>query len=360
MLMLDSKYFRTCIGIIALLLIIYLGSRVSFLFQPVISMVNMLIVPTAAAGFFYYLLRPIVDYLERQHLKRALGVLMIYFVLAGICAIFIIVVWPTLSDQIDNFMEHAPFLVEDVQRQISHLQQNPAWSRFIPTESEVMTTITDFINGMITWISNSISNLISLVSNVVIIIATVPIFLYYMLKEGSKLPPKLLSLVPKKYRKDGQEVLTEIDHALSNFIIGKVILNLILSVLMYVGFLIIGLPYSLLLAVISFFLNFIPYVGAILATIPVVIVGFIESPSIALWSLVVVVAAQQIQDNILTPVIFGKQLEIHPLTTVVLILVGGDFFGLLGVLLAIPAYIMIKIIVVRLYELFVAQKTEQL
>lgn len=76
--------------------------------------------------------------------------------------------------------------------------------------------------------------------------------------------------------------------------------------------------------------------------------------------MVVIVIAQQIQDNILTPVIYGRQLEIHPLTTIVLILVGGDFFGLLGVLLAIPIYIMIKIVVVRLYELFLARRIERL
>lgn len=78
--MLESKYFRTCFGIMALLLILYLGSKVSFLFRPFVSMVKMLIFPTAIAGFFYYLLRPIVDYLERQKIKRALAVLMIYFV----------------------------------------------------------------------------------------------------------------------------------------------------------------------------------------------------------------------------------------------------------------------------------------
>ena len=153
-------------------------------------------------------------------------------------------------------------------------------------------------------------------------------------------------------------MLSDIDSALSNFIIGKVILNLVLSILMYIGFLIIGLPYSLLLTLISFILNFIPYVGALLAAIPVVIVGFIESPSIAIWSVVVIVIAQQIQDNILTPVIYGKQLDIHPLTTIILLLVGGDFYGILGVLLAIPAYMVLKIIVIRVYELFLAEKVE--
>ncbi|GAE04314.1 hypothetical protein JCM10914_354 [Paenibacillus sp. JCM 10914] len=271
--MMQSKYFRTCLGIIALLLIIYLGSKVSFLFNPIVSMVKMLIVPVAMAGFFYYLLRPIVDYLERQKIKRAIGVLMIYFVFAGLIVIFGIVVWPTLKEQIENFIKNAPFLVEDLQEQINQLQQNPYWSRLIPTETELSSSLADYVNQIISWVTNSINNLIAVVSNVVIIIATIPIILYYMLKEGSKLPPRLLTFLPRQYKKDGKEALNDIDKALSNFIVGKVILNLLLCVLMYIGFLIIGLPYSLLLTVISFFLNFIPYIGAIVATIPVVIVA---------------------------------------------------------------------------------------
>ncbi|MFC7681602.1 AI-2E family transporter [Paenibacillus sp. GCM10028914] len=356
--MMQSKYFRTCLGIIALLLIIYLGSKISFLFNPIVSIFNMLLMPVAISGFFYYLLRPIVDYLERRKIKRPLGVFMIYFVFAGLFAIFILLVWPTLKEQIENFIENAPNLVDDLQKQMNHLGQNPFWSRFMPSESEIYSSLMDYANKAMTTISNSITNLITVVSSFVVIIATVPIIMYYMLKEKNKFSFKLLGILPRRYRKDGQEVLSDIDNALSNYIIGKVLLNLVLSVLMYIGFLIIGLPYSLLLTLISFVLNFIPYVGALLAAIPVVIVGFIESPSIAIWSVVVIVIAQQIQDNILTPVIYGKQLDIHPLTTIVLLLVGGDFYGILGVLLAIPAYMILKIIVVRVYELFLAEKIE--
>lgn len=356
--MMQSKYFRTCLGIIALLLIIYLGTKISFLFSPIVSIFKMLLVPMAMAGFFYYLLRPIVDYLENRKIKRPLGVLMIYFVFAGLFTIFILVVWPTLKEQIENFITNAPNLVDDLQKQMNQLQQNPFWARFMPSESELYTRMMEYVNQAMSWISNSISNLITVVSSIVIVIATVPIILYYMLKESGKLPSKVLGIIPRRYRRDGQEVLSDIDSALSSFIIGKVILNLVLSILMYIGFLIIGLPYSLLLTLISFILNFIPYVGALLAAIPVVIVGFIESPSIAIWSVVVIVIAQQIQDNILTPVIYGKQLDIHPLTTIILLLVGGDFYGILGVLLAIPAYMVLKIIVTRVYELFLAEKVE--
>ncbi|MBO2944906.1 AI-2E family transporter [Paenibacillus sp. F411] len=356
--MLQNKYFRTCLGIIAFLLIVYLLTKISFLFRPFVDIFNLLLVPIALAGFFYYLLRPVVDYLEKRKIKRALAVLMIYFVFAALFALFIVTVWPTLREQIENFISNAPNLVQDVQKQMDELKKNSIIGQYIPSESELYNRVSEYANQAVDWVTNSMSNVISAVSNFFIIVATVPIILYYMLKESGKLPPKILGMLPRRYRREGHEVLGEMDNALSSFIIGKVILNLVLSVLIYIGFLIIGLPYSLLLTLISFVLNFIPYVGAILATIPVVIVGFIESPGTAIWSVVVIIAAQQIQDNILTPVIYGKQLDIHPLTTVVLILVGGNFYGMLGVLLAIPAYMVIKILIVRIYELFLAEKVE--
>ncbi|OZB91762.1 AI-2E family transporter [Paenibacillus sp. XY044] len=358
--MLQSKYFRTCLGIIAALLIIYLGAKVKFIFNPIVLLFRLLLVPVMLAGFMYYLLRPIVNYLEKHRWKRSLSILLIYLVFVGLIALFSVLVWPTLREQLITFADNAPYFVEDLQKQFDALQKNSFFGKALPSESEIYARVSEYLNGLIMAVTNSISNFISVVSNVVVIIATVPIVLYYMLKESSKLPPKILHMLPRKYRKDGKEVLREIDTALSNFIVGRVVLNLILGVLMYIGFLIIGLPYSLLLALISIVLNLIPYVGAIIAAIPVVIIGFIDSPSVAIWSLVVIIISQQIQDNLLTPIIYGKQLDIHPMTAIVLLLIGGDVSGIVGVILAIPVYMIAKIIIVRVYALFLAEKVDEM
>lgn len=356
--MLDSKYFRTSLAIIAFLTILYLGSKVIFLFTPVVSIINLLLVPMMLSGFMYYLLRPIVNYLGTKNVNRGLSVLLIYFVFAGLFVLFWVLVWPTLREQIQNFIENTPYLVEGIQNQFNQLRNDPTFSRFFSGESDVTTSLTEYVNNAITWVTNSMSNLIAVVSNIVVLIATLPIILYYMLKDGNKLSPILQGLIPRKYRKEGQEMLKDIDSALSGFIVTRVLLNVVLGVLLYIGFLLIGLPYSLLLAVISIPLNFIPYIGSVLAAVPVVIVGFIESPTMAIWSVVIILIAQQIQDNVLSPIIYGKSLDVHPLTTVLLVLVGGDFYGLIGVLIALPVYMIIKIMFLRIYEIIVAERTD--
>lgn len=356
--LINNKFYRICTAIILLLLIVYLGEKVNFIFSPLTSLIHIIIIPLLIAGFFYYLLRPLVDYMERHKIKRALSVLIIYVVIALILAGFSVLVWPSLREQLMNFVENAPALVTSLSDQLNALEKSNVVSRYLPDDSNLFSRLSDVLSQGITQVTNYVSGLFSVVSNLVIILATFPIMLYYMLKEGSKFGTNLTLLLPRHYRKDGEETVHEIDEALSNYIVGRVIVNVALGILMYIGFLILGLPYALLLTVVSIILNFIPYVGALLAAIPVVIVAFIESPSMAIWSLVIIVIAQQIQDNLISPYVYGKQLDIHPLTTVILLLVGADLGNILGMIIVIPLYMILKIIVRKIHYRIVEDKTE--
>lgn len=356
--LINNKFYRICTAIILLLLIVYLGEKVNFIFSPLTSLIHIIIIPLLIAGFFYYLLRPLVDYMERHKIKRALSVLIIYVVIALILAGFSVLVWPSLREQLMNFVENAPALVTSLSDQLNALEKSNFISRYLPDDSNLFSRLSDVLSQGITQVTDYVSGLFSVVSNLVIILATFPIMLYYMLKEGSKFGTNLTLLLPRHYRKDGEETVHEIDEALSNYIVGRVIVNVALGILMYIGFLILGLPYALLLTVVSIILNFIPYVGALLAAIPVVIVAFIESPSMAIWSLVIIVIAQQIQDNLISPYVYGKQLDIHPLTTVILLLVGADLGNILGMIIVIPLYMILKIIVRKIHYRIVEDKTE--
>ncbi len=356
--LINNKFYRICTAIILLLLIVYLGEKVNFIFSPLTSLIHIIIIPLLIAGFFYYLLRPLVDYMERHKIKRALSVLIIYVVIALILAGFSVLVWPSLREQLMNFVENAPALVTSLSDQLNALEKSNVVSRYLPDDSNLFSRLSDVLSQGITQVTNYVSGLFSVVSNLVIILATFPIMLYYMLKEGSKFGTNLTLLLPRHYRKDGEETVHEIDEALSNYIVGRVIVNVALGILMYIGFLFLGLPYALLLTVVSIILNFIPYVGALLAAIPVVIVAFIESPSMAIWSLVIIVIAQQIQDNLISPYVYGKQLDIHPLTTVILLLVGADLGNILGMIIVIPLYMILKIIVRKIHYRIVEDKTE--
>ncbi|WP_144406998.1 AI-2E family transporter [Paenibacillus sp. IHBB 10380] len=353
-----NRFIKMCIAVILVFAIIYLGSLVDFIFKPLLSLLTVVMVPLMLASFFYYLLRPLVNWMERPKLNRSLVILIIYLVIAILLVLFIIGVWPSLRTQFYNLMDNAPNLLNALSKQVQELEQNGILSVILPEGVSPLSQLTEYLNKGLSFLTNYVAGMFSFFSNFAVILFTFPILLFYMLKEGEKFGQKIVSFMPKRFREEGNKVMQDIDHALSNFIVGRVVVNVALGVLMYIGFLIIGLPYALLLTVVAIIMNFIPFIGAILSSVPIVIIGLIESPSVAIWSLVVILVAQQIQDNIISPYIFGKQLDIHPLTTIILVLVGGDAFGIIGMIVIIPGYMIVKIVVIKVYQLFFKHKWE--
>lgn len=351
-----NSFVRFSIALALILINIYLLSRVSFIFQPLVTMLTVITVPMMLSVFFYYLLRPLVNYMEKKKLNRTLSILLIYLVFGILFALFIIGLWPSLREQLINLVENAPNLINSLSLQLKELEQNGAITAMFPEGSTPFSQITDYINKGFTFVTNYVSGFFSLISSFAIVLFTFPIILFYMLKQGEKFGRKLVHIAPKRFQKDSRDVVLEIDQALSGFIVGRVLVNLALGVLMYIGFLIIGLPYALLLTVIAVIMNFVPFIGAILSSVPIVIMGLVVSPSVAIWSLIIILVAQQIQDNLVAPYVFGKKLDIHPLTTIILVLGAGDLGGIIAILIIIPVYMIVKIILVRIYQLFFKDK----
>ncbi|AIQ42803.1 AI-2E family transporter [Paenibacillus sp. FSL R5-0912] len=354
-----NLFIRICIAVLLVLGIIYVSSLVDFIFTPIISLFSVVIVPLMLAVFFYYLLRPLIDYLASRRLNRTVAILLVYLVIAVLLLGFTVGVWPSLQNQLVNLANNMPGVFNAVGEQLTKLEDSDLLSKLIPADMNPASQLMDYLNKGFSLLTVYVSGLFSFVSNFAIVLFTFPILLFYMLKEGGKFGDKLVSFFPKRYHEEGASVVAEIDGVMSSFIVGRVLVNLALGVLMYFGFLLIRLPYALLLTLVAVLMNFIPFIGAILSTVPIFIFGLIESPSTAIWSIVVVLVAQQIQDNLVAPYIFGKSMDIHPLTTIILVLAGGDFGGIIGILLIIPVYMMLKIITVKLYQLFVRQRWDK-
>lgn len=354
-----NRFFRFLIGIILVFLAIYLGDKVNFIFDPIISFISIILVPLMLAGFFYYLLRPLVDMMHKRKMNRTAAVLLIYLVISLITVGFVLGVWPLLRSQFVGFVESLPDLLNMLGTQMKELEESGVIAQFFPEGTNILSKVTDIINQGLTVVTNYLASLVSFFSSFVMILFVAPIMLFFMLKEGNKFGETIVRFLPRRFRDEGTNMLDEIDDSLSGFIVGRVLTNVALGILMYIGFLIIGLPYALLLTVVSVIMNFIPFVGAIVSSIPIVIIAFIQEPSMAIWALVIILVAQQIQDNVLAPYIMNKTLDIHPITTIVVVLVGGDIGGLIGMLLAIPIYMIVKIVVSRVYNVFFKDRWEK-
>ena len=123
-----------------------------------------------------------------------------------------------------------------------------------------------------------------------------------------------------------------------------------MGILSYIGFLIIGLDYALLLSIFIMVFNIIPWLGPFIGAIPAVIVGLLDSPLMMLEVLVIIVIVQQIESLLVSPQVMGRKLALSPLAIILIVLVAGRLSGLLGIILAIPVFTILKIIAAHIYE----------
>ncbi len=119
----------------------------------------------------------------------------------------------------------------------------------------------------------------------------------------------------------------------------------------FIGFWIAGVKYALILGMIIAVTNIIPYVGPFLGATPAVIIAFLDSPTKAFIALIIVVAVQQTDGNLLSPLIIGRRLNTHPLTIILLLIGAGSFGGILGMILAVPAYALLKAFTLNIVRL---------
>jgi predicted PurR-regulated permease PerM len=353
----QDKFFRICYGIVACLLILYLANKVSFIFNPLVVVVKVLLLPFVMSMICYYLLRPVVNFYEARRIKKSHSVVILFIFLFGLAALIIILIAPVIQNQINNLVSNLPDIIQSADTQIVKLQENKWVGEYFTNHPVAISSkVAEYANQMASNIGNAFNGMLGFISDVVIILSTVPFIVYYLLKEDHKLPKMIIKLVPDEHNEEAAQILREMDSALSGYIQGKFIISFILGVLVYIGYLIIGLQYSLILTIAVALMNIIPYVGVLIGIVPSLIVAFIDSPSMVFKVIVVVFVAQQIEANFLAPLVMGKKLDIHPLTIILLLVVVGSLSGILGMFIAIPIYAMLKVIVSHLYRIYLLRR----
>ncbi|WP_100399689.1 AI-2E family transporter [Bacillus sp. FJAT-44742] len=355
-----GKFFTIGYGIIVVFIIIYLGTLIDFIFTPIVVLIQTLFAPIILAGVLYYLGRPVVKVLSRR-MPRVAAILLLYLGGAGLISFLIYLIGPELQRQFYSFVNNVPFFINEIRYMIIELQNNEWINNFIEQNEELSIEeltrqAAEYLNDFAGQLGSNLASLFGAIANFLIIIVIIPFILFYMLKEGEKAPNMVLKLLPLKHQQEGRKVLSDMDNALSSYIQGQIIVSFCVGVLVYIGYLIIGLDYSLVLALVAMFTNVIPFIGPWIGTFPGVIVGLLHSPLMALLVIIIVVVVQQIESNVIAPQVMGRKLSIHPLTIILLLLVAGRFAGLIGLLLAVPTYAVGKVIVSHTYRLLKLRK----
>ncbi|NLX10670.1 MAG: AI-2E family transporter [Chloroflexi bacterium] len=315
-----------------------------------------------------YLLSPAVTFFERRmagipspELRRTIGVLLAWLLVLGILAVILLLVIPATIGQIREFAESFPDLVESTQRDLEELLSRPIRiGDFVLVPWEEIQQMMDQRNGteeggngLTTAIqdaafslSDQAINLVGGAVSVIIMSFLVLVMLFYLMRDGPNFVEYIVLSMPESYRGDTLRLMHELGLVWNAYLRGQMLLGLSMAVATYIVALILGLPQPLLLGILAGFLEFIPNLGPTLSAIPAVMFA-LTTPSATFGGLdagvtyaVVVIAAyiviQQLEAVFLVPRILGGSLDLHPVVVLVAILIGSNFAGVLGVILAAP------------------------
>ncbi|MFD2762211.1 AI-2E family transporter [Lentibacillus juripiscarius] len=348
--MLEKRSFQTLVLFILVFLLILLISKTRFIFDPMFTYMGAVAFPIIGAGILFYLTRPLVHLLEKYRLNRIVSIFVTFLLL--ILALFLIATYiaPVLEKQFTNLVDNIPQMVSGAQELIAYVQDN---QNLIP--EEVNRTIDNFTSNLQTYIESAMSFIFGFISEFIgfiFALVLIPFFLFFMLKDGEKFVPFITQFFKPKKAASIRSLLHKIDDALTSYIQGQLIVSVCIGLLLYIGYSIINLDYALTLAFFGMIICVIPFLGPYLAVIPAIIVGLLQDPLMAVWVAVVMIIAQQIEGNLVSPNVMGRALKLHPLTVITVILAAGSIGGLLGMLFAVPLYAVVKTIISHFYHTY--------
>ena len=359
----NSKLFFWTLEILAVVILIWVFTQIGFVFMPVTALFSMVFIPFIIAGFLYYVFNPVVLYLEKKFkLPSIWGIVIVFILLIGLFVYTIVSLVPNVITQLSGLISASGSLVPNLQKWVDRLSQNPAFKDvdFKGMIDKANISYMDVLQNLLSGVTFNLSNVVGVISKVVMVVGLVPILLFYMLKDGKNMIPFLKKTILKRDKLNIASLLDDMNKTISKYISGASIDCLFIFVTVFISYLIIGIPYAFLFAVFAAITNLIPYLGPYIGLTPVVLsVGFAH-PVQALIAIVVVLVLQQLDGNIIYPRVVGSAVEVHPVTIMVLMLVAGSLYGLVGMLIAVPFYSLVKEIVKFSWKLWENHRQIQL
>jgi len=300
-----------------------------------------------------YLLLPLVNWLDRHmprrlrawKVARPLSIILTYLlvivILAGIIAFFV----PLVVDQVEILIDKWPSLTRQVREwgtqgrgwyntAIATLERiSPTWKETVETAlknmaAEILAAVQEGIVATVRTVSSTVSFVIGLV--------VIPFWLFYILNDEQQVKEGVLNALPHQFRADVQCIASLIDDVLSAYIRGQLLLCLFVGGMATIALFLIGVPFALVLGLVAGILEALPYVGPILGAIPAVVVALLSDPGSAVWVAAAFFGIQQVENLVLVPRIAGESVKLHPALVMIVLVIGNELGGFLGMLVAVP------------------------
>lgn len=277
------------------------------------------------AFIFMAALRPLVESLERLRIPRILSVLVIYALVFGVFGVSLAGTIPTLITQSASFIRDLPTFIERVL---------PYWN----IDARALT-------AQIAPISENIVRLtVGLFSNIFTTL-TVLVFTFYFLLERRQAEPLLTETMGDGAGQRVLNVLKEVESRLGAWVRGQLILMVLVGIFVYIGLTLLKVEFALPLAIIAGLLEIVPTIGPIVSAVPAVFVALATSPFLALSVVALYFIVQQLENNLMVPIVLSRSTGLSPIITIFALMVGARFAGVIGAVLAVPIVLVLQVVI---------------
>lgn len=311
-------------------------------FSLLFYLLHPILLPFVLGGLIGYLGDPLVDILERRGLGRALGVALVFLLFTAVLALGLLVAIPALLNQVDALVAKVPdiyrwvtqTLVPWVQSKLSvpaaHLPQidwtaqlADNWQSLGKTTAKTLRSLTGSGAGVLALLFN---------------LALVPVVAFYLMRDWDIMMAKLLRMLPRAWQHNTVAMVGEADEVLGAFIRGQLLVMLSLGIIYSLGLWMVGVQLALVLGMVAGLASIVPYLGFIVGIASSLLVAYFQFQDWTALLLVALVFAigQVLESVLLTPVLVGDRIGLHPVAVIFALMAGGQLAGFVGVLVALP------------------------
>ncbi|MCK8817865.1 AI-2E family transporter [Natroniella sulfidigena] len=339
--MFTDKFFRVTAGIIMILLIVFLSLQIPNLTNALKDMIYLVLLPILLAGFFYYMLRPVVKFLHQQIDNKELSILITF---VGVLALIAFITYFGGSiiyieiRRLINFLSDYEVSGRVINQAFEQIEELGFLGEF-DLEGRITSLVQDMVNRISDY---DYFGVFASLTQFAVVILLIPFLVLYFLKDDQKLARSIIKIAPPQKRPLVKKILQVIDSVFGIYIPSQLMVGLVSGAIMFVGYIIIGMPNAIGLSIILAVASVIPFIGPAIGVLPAVFIALTTSLDLVIKVTLLMLIVQQFEGNVVRPILQGGRLDIHPVIIIFVILIATLLFGILGALFAVPVYASVR------------------
>ncbi len=306
--------------------------------------VRTVLTPFLFAILIANILYPMVVAVEKRGASRIVAILVVYAIFGVLVGVTFWIVMPSLLRDLEEIARKLP---EQASQLEGFGQDAVGFFRRIQLPSTVrdgLAIIMERIQVATEALAGRLMEMLMAAFTHIIALVISPVLAFYFLRDHQAMRESALRYIPAAHRGDALYIMQEINSALNGFFRGQILVCLFVGLFIYGGLYFLGIPYAPFIGFLAGLFDIIPYFGPVLGFLPAAALALSKSPLTVLWVFLLFVAANQIENAIISPKIIGDRVGLHPLAVIFAVFVGANLMGIIGMLLAIPVAAMIRVI----------------